>query len=139
MNLLTEGASFGQASKSSEPGSTSQNTDEEKPETNALVRVMEELREMRQVIGRVEKRIGELEAEKRNATTVLSEAKPLAVVAVGEGSAVSTQPEQTSQDRKVLDFFSTTTFNLMIDGYYGYNFNKPVGRRLEPCTAHFRI
>jgi hypothetical protein len=50
--LLTEGYSFGQASKSSESGSTSQNTDEEKPETNALVRVMEELREMRQVIGR---------------------------------------------------------------------------------------
>jgi Putative beta-barrel porin-2, OmpL-like. bbp2 len=126
--FLTAGYSFGQASKTSEPGSSSQNTGEEKPETNALVRVMEELREMREVIGRLENRIGELEAEKRNATTARAETKPPAIVAVGESSAASTPPEQTSQDRKVLDFFSTTTLNLMIDGYYGYNFNKPVGR-----------
>ena len=31
-------------------------------------------------------------------------------------------------DRGVLDFFRATTINLGIDGYYGYNFNRPVGR-----------
>jgi hypothetical protein len=28
----------------------------------------------------------------------------------------------------VLDFFRDTTFNVTVDGYYSYNFNKPVGR-----------
>ena len=28
-------------------------------------------------------------------------------------------------DREVLDFFRDTTFNVTLDGYYGYNFNRP--------------
>ncbi len=31
-------------------------------------------------------------------------------------------------DRSVLDFFHGTSINVGIDGYYGYNFNQPVGR-----------
>jgi hypothetical protein len=89
---------------------------------------MEELREMRQVVSRLEKRIDELEAEKRSAKTASDEAKPLDSVAVRESNGASTTPEQTSEDRKVLDFFKSTTFNVMLDGYYGYNFNKPLGR-----------
>jgi len=34
----------------------------------------------------------------------------------------------SNDDRRVLDFLHDTTFNLTIDGYYGYNFNKPIGR-----------
>lgn len=30
-------------------------------------------------------------------------------------------------DRETLDFFRDTTINLTLDGYYGYNFNRPVG------------
>ncbi|MEW6731028.1 MAG: porin [Acidobacteriota bacterium] len=33
-----------------------------------------------------------------------------------------------TEDRRVLDFFRNTTINLTLDGYYGYNFNRPVGR-----------
>jgi hypothetical protein len=33
----------------------------------------------------------------------------------------------SKDDRSLLDFIRGTTFNLTIDGYYGYNFNKPIG------------
>jgi hypothetical protein len=33
----------------------------------------------------------------------------------------------TAVDRGVLNFFRDTTINLTIDGYYGYNFNRPIG------------
>ena len=33
-----------------------------------------------------------------------------------------------AQDRSKLDFFPGTTINLNLDGYYGYNFNRPIGR-----------
>lgn len=34
----------------------------------------------------------------------------------------------TAEDRKTLDFLRDTTVNVGVDGYYGYNFNQPVGR-----------
>lgn len=37
-------------------------------------------------------------------------------------------PQVTKEDRLVLDFLRDTTFNVTVDGYYGYNFNKPIGR-----------
>jgi hypothetical protein len=35
---------------------------------------------------------------------------------------------QPDDDRKILSFLRGTTINLTIDGYYSYNFNRPVGR-----------
>ncbi len=34
----------------------------------------------------------------------------------------------SSEDRSVLNYLKGTTINAMFDGYYGYNFNDPVGR-----------
>jgi len=34
----------------------------------------------------------------------------------------------TADDRSVLDYLKGTTINAMVDGYYEYNFNDPVGR-----------
>ena len=34
----------------------------------------------------------------------------------------------TAADRSVLDYLKGTTINAMVDGYYEYNFNDPVGR-----------
>jgi hypothetical protein len=34
----------------------------------------------------------------------------------------------STDDRKALDFWRSTTLNLGLDTYYGYNFNNPVGR-----------
>jgi hypothetical protein len=36
-------------------------------------------------------------------------------------------PQISKEERSLLDFVRGTTFNLTLDGYYGYNFNKPVG------------
>ena len=110
------------------PVSSSRTGVEEKIEGAALIRLMEDVREMREVIGRLEKRIDELEAEKRTATNASTETKPPGLVSVGDSNPASKSTEQSTEDRKVLDFFSTTTFNLTLDGYYGYNFNKPIGR-----------
>jgi hypothetical protein len=48
--------------------------------------------------------------------------------------AVAASPDPASpvvigaDDRKTLDYLHGTTINVGIDGYYGYNFNAPVGR-----------
>src|SRR5262245_37783300 len=142
MILLIEAPSLCQTPLSATGSRIASRNGEEEKETTTIYRVMEELRQMRQVIDRLEKRIGELEAEKRAGMPAQPEAKPLSVAA-GESVAPARESklrppeeskdspvaqEESAGDRKVLDFFQTTTFNLMIDGYYGYNFNKPVGR-----------
>jgi hypothetical protein len=33
----------------------------------------------------------------------------------------------STDDRETLDFWRDTTVNLTVDGYYGYNFNRPLG------------
>ena len=43
-------------------------------------------------------------------------------------TAADKPPVLVAADRPVLDFFRGTTFNFTVDGYYGYNFNAPVGR-----------
>jgi hypothetical protein len=45
------------------------------------------------------------------------------------GSSPTAEPQAISkEDRAVLDFFRGTTINGALDGYYGYNFNQPIGR-----------
>jgi hypothetical protein len=41
----------------------------------------------------------------------------------------TTAPQNSlgAQDRQTLDFLRDTTINFGIDGYYGYNFNNPIG------------
>jgi hypothetical protein len=34
----------------------------------------------------------------------------------------------TTADRRTLDFLNGTTINMVLDGYYAYNFNYPIGR-----------
>jgi hypothetical protein len=82
-------------------------------------------------IEQLERRLAELESrsatkdDKRvaEAEAIASKSAP---AADPETSAASTQVSQ--EDRGVLDFFRDTTFNVTVDGYYSYNFNKPVGR-----------
>src|SRR6185295_13030276 len=48
--------------------------------------------------------------------------------AVNSPKAQNPTDTQAAADRGVLDFFRDTTFNVTLDGYYSYNFNRPVGR-----------
>jgi hypothetical protein len=46
-----------------------------------------------------------------------------------QAASVAVSPEPlTVEDRSTLDFLKGTTINAMIDTYYEYNFNDPVGR-----------
>jgi hypothetical protein len=89
------------------------------------------LEEMRRMIEKLEARITQLEAEKniKVGKPVLNPSSPSGL---GETSTSASDPQQTNalsdDDRGVLDFFRGTTVNLTLDGYYGYNFNRPIGR-----------
>jgi hypothetical protein len=98
-------------------------------EKNAHAALLEELRQMRRAVERLEARVLRLEAEKRAAgagstgtEAAIPPAAPSAAAAVAQGGALG------EADRATLDFFRGTTVNFAVDGYYGYNFNRPVGR-----------
>ncbi len=107
-------------------GGVLQAANEEKKGTEVTLLLIQELRQLRQVIERLERRVSELEAEKQPSPSGAVETNTSVAVATEIKNAPQTG--QAGEDRKVLDFFKDTTFNLMIDGYYGYNFNKPAGR-----------
>jgi hypothetical protein len=96
--------------------------------------LVEEMRRMRQLIERLEARVNQFEAEKSAGAV-----KPaLSSTEMPDAAAVpsaTTAPNQTGQtgalsesDRKSLDFFRGTTISGTVDTYYGYNFNRPIGR-----------
>jgi hypothetical protein len=87
--------------------------------------LLEEMRQMRQLIERLEARVNQLEAEKSAAVvepTPSAAEAPSATPTTGQTGALS------EGDRKALDFFRGTTISGTVDTYYGYNFNRPVGR-----------
>jgi hypothetical protein len=94
--------------------------------------LLEEMRQMRQLIERLEARVNQLEAEKSAASVkpALSAAEaPNAVAATPSATFTSEQTSALSEgDRKAFDFFRGATISGTVDGYYGYNFNRPVGR-----------
>jgi predicted porin len=83
--------------------------------------LLEEMRQMRQSIERLEARISRLEAEK---------SAPAAGLASATCEAVTSQTQKltlSSDDLDTLDFWRDTTVNVAVDGYYSYNFNRPLG------------
>jgi Putative beta-barrel porin-2, OmpL-like. bbp2 len=114
-----------QAPTSPERGGSS---GQEAPVTDQPIRpaVMKELEAMKA-------RIAQLEAQltKDGPNTTVQHAGP-----GNEPASSATRSDVVSQDdRGVLDFFRATTINLGIDGYYGYNFNRPV-RRVNLLRAY---
>ena len=105
-----------------------------KKENEAL---LEEMRQMRQLIEQLNGRVNQLEAEKNAALS-----KPVGETAERSGAPITVRVEAAASqqatalsptalsdaDRGVLDFFRGTTINATIDGHYGYNFNRPIGR-----------
>ncbi len=92
--------------------------------------LLAEMRQLRLLIERLEARVNQLEAEKNAAKPAQAsgETRP-AQASAASGAATQAQTSTLSaDDRGALDFFRETTVNVMIDGYYGYNFNRPLGR-----------
>ena len=109
--------------------------------------MLEELRQMRQIIERLEMRVNQLETEKcaaisNHAAASQAVREPARLTISTESGAGNSAPREVrsdalktqtptdaqAADRGVIDFFRETTFNITLDGYYGYNFNRPVGR-----------
>jgi hypothetical protein len=120
-----------------------------------LRQIRQLMEQMRQMIERQEDRINRLEAEKNadaakqasttdQASPASKETSPAApgsgqASAPGAASKDNSNQSQASKynskdnsklskdDRETLDFWKDTTVNLTLDGYYGYNFNRPRG------------
>lgn len=92
-----------------------------------------EITELKQELARISARLDELEKQQLRTTPdqagFVSVAGP-SVVAARPASAeeANSNPTLTPADEPTLAFFRGTTINVGVDGYYGYNFNEPVGR-----------
>lgn len=89
-------------------------------------------------IEKLERRLAELESQSGSksvrepvlpASTAAAPGKPAEGVAKIQPDKTASETQQIStEDRGALEFLRDTTFNVTLDGYYGYNFNKPIGR-----------
>jgi hypothetical protein len=82
-----------------------------------------EIDEIRATLTLLSARLSALEAAKLPAPQKLDPA-PANVAAIPAPAPEPLKPE----DHATLVFFRWTTLNFGVDGYYGYNFNKPIGR-----------
>ena len=106
------------------------------PTADPLMQRDQEIREMHRELKAISDRLAKLEAEPLAITgaslpsisalaptgSTLSSAAPTASVTSDPAPAL------TSADTPTLSFFRGTTVNFAVDGYYGYNFNAPIGR-----------
>ena len=84
----------------------------------------QEVRELRALVLHLQEKVAELDGRQVKASAVVPQTG-----SVSEPASSAPRSNVLSEDdRSVLDFFRGTTINLGIDGYYGYNFNRPIGR-----------
>lgn len=100
--------------------------------------LQQQVADLRALVERLEVRLRELEGHIQKMETVLgsskAEEKP-GLVASLSSSSDSAQPSSApasaglkTEESRVSGFFQGTTINMTLDGYYGYNFNRPAGR-----------
>lgn len=77
-------------------------------------------------IEQLERRLSEL--EKRVMPPAAATIQPAMPASNDAQQADESADGINKDDRELLDFFKETTINLTLDGYYGYNFNRPIGR-----------
>lgn len=107
--------------------------------TNTSANRDAEIRELQQELKVISDRLDRLAAEGHNvvprggvsSTTeapTSPAATPTPATTAETTAAAPNVPKLTPEDATTLSFFRGTTINFGIDGYYGYNFNAPVGR-----------
>ena len=84
-----------------------------------------QIRELKDLVLQLQSRIERLEKERSgnvaNSNSAASDPASTAVETIE-------QPALSTDDRGILDFLHNATVNFALDGYYGYNFNNPIGR-----------
>jgi len=93
-----------------------------------------QIRELHQELDQIAARLSALEHESTptNPKPASAEATRSTATADTSSSAPTptprAAPEVVTADAPTLGFFRSTTVGISVDGYYGYNFNEPVGR-----------
>jgi len=96
----------------------------------------QEIRELRAAVKQLEQRVERLELERNergavadpSEQTATAQTKQNLTAATPAPTPANTSSALTAEDRGVLDYLHGTSINFGIDGYYGYNFNNPIGR-----------
>jgi hypothetical protein len=86
----------------------------------------QEVQQLREMVLKLQTRVEELEKRQAGNSQAGDAAGPAQA-----GVADQEKPSDsvvTKEDRALLDFLKGTTINGALDGYYGYNFNQPIGR-----------
>ena len=86
-----------------------------------------EVQQLRELVLKLQARIDQLE-KNQAAAAQASATQPSTPAQASAPPTEAAQSPISKDDRAVLDFFKGTTINGALDGYYGYNFNQPIGR-----------
>lgn len=88
--------------------------------------------ELRALVEKLQARVDELEKHaqiQQNAGNSASEAQPTSAAPQQQAETQNTPPQSAPQALAAgPNFLHGTTINLLVDAYYGYNFNDPIGR-----------
>lgn len=87
-----------------------------------------EVRQLRALVEQLQTRVAQLEEQRGKKPSSELQANPADGHAAPASSPSTGDQVLTQDDHSTLDFLRDTTLNLTFDGYYGYNFNRPVGR-----------
>lgn len=96
-----------------------------------------EIEQLRSELARIAAQLDQLQKSAVSASsttappsnTAAAGTQPAALTAAAATPATAeAAPVLTAADTPTLTFFRGTTINVGIDGYYGYNFNQPIGR-----------
>jgi hypothetical protein len=112
-------------------------------------------RELRERIGKLEARLADLEARFAPASPAAqgsTAAQTTIAPATASSTALRSDPNPDAKEQlsptgdslSLPGFASGTTLNFLLDGYYEYNFNKPVGRvnllrPYDPTSNNFTV
>src|SRR5437660_1919909 len=116
-------------------------------EKGAVTPTEAETQELRRQVGELKQRLDKLEGQQRTSQAAASNmnAKSPAGAEMSaqdpsaqQNPAKPTQAEVMEKDKGVLDFFRTVEISGFVDGYYGYNFNKPFNRRNQLRNFDFK-
>jgi len=99
------------------------------PSNDTASQAAQENQDLRQLVLQLQKRVEQLERQNAQAAAAAASGAVTPSAASQEKSAQVADPTQvSSDDRALLDYLKGTTVNLTLDGYYAYNFNRPIGR-----------
>jgi hypothetical protein len=88
----------------------------------------QQLAQLSALVEKLQARVDELEERLRSTERVVQAASPRPLDARAEAKSSGDQVPIPTNPSASVDALRGTTVNFLLDGYYGYNFNNPIGR-----------